>query len=43
VSRAFGVPGTPAAVLIGADGAVASETTAGLPAIEALVRLALRL
>lgn len=41
VSRAYGVPGTPCAVLVAPDGTVGSAPAAGQVAIEALVRLAL--
>jgi hypothetical protein len=41
VSRAFGVPGTPCAVLVAPDGTVRSAPAAGQIAIEALVRVAL--
>jgi peroxiredoxin len=41
VSRAYGVPGTPCAVLVAPDGSVKSAPAAGQLAIEALVRLAL--
>ena len=39
VSRAYGVPGTPCAILVGADGTVASAPAAGQAAIEALFRV----
>ncbi len=42
VSLAYGIEGTPSAVLVGSDGSVKSAPAAGEPAIEALVRLALQ-
>jgi peroxiredoxin/uncharacterized membrane protein YphA (DoxX/SURF4 family) len=42
VSRAYGVPGTPCAIVVGADGTVASSPAAGQAAIEALLRLTVR-
>ena len=42
VTRAYRVPGTPCAVLVGADGTVRSAPAPGQIAIEALVRLAVR-
>jgi peroxiredoxin len=41
VSRAYGVPGTPCAVLVAPDGTVTSAPAPGHGAIEALVRVAL--
>ena len=38
VGRAFGVPGTPSAVLIDEQGQIASEPAVGLPAVLALAR-----
>lgn len=42
VSRAYGVPGTPCAVLVGFDGTVRSAPATGQVAIEALIRVALK-
>jgi peroxiredoxin len=41
VSRAYGVLPTPSAVLVAADGTLASNPAAGAPGVEALMRLAL--
>jgi hypothetical protein len=41
-SSAYGVRGTPSAVLVDVEGRIASRPAAGAPAIEALVRTALR-
>jgi hypothetical protein len=38
VASRYGISGTPAALIIGADGNVASAPARGLPAIEALIR-----
>ncbi len=42
VMHAYGVPGTPSAVLVAADGTVRSAPVAGRVAIESLIRLALQ-
>ena len=42
VSDAYGIPGTPAAVLVSPTGAIASPPAVGAPAIEALIRVTLR-
>jgi peroxiredoxin/uncharacterized membrane protein YphA (DoxX/SURF4 family) len=42
VAQAYGVAGTPSAVIVGADGRIASAAAAGSPTIEALIRLTLR-
>jgi uncharacterized membrane protein YphA (DoxX/SURF4 family)/peroxiredoxin len=41
VARAYGIPPTPAAVLVAADGTLASRPAAGRRGVEALIRLAL--
>jgi hypothetical protein len=41
VSEAYRVPGTPAAVVVSPDGAIASDWAAGAPAIESLIRVTL--
>lgn len=42
VSDAYGIPGTPSAVLVSPTGAIASPPAVGAPAIEALIRVTLQ-